>query len=258
MNNLLHDAHQPPVSSLHRRSLPHFPAMDETPQPEHEPSLTNQPPSLHTLSSIRSLIINPSTPKTTISSILKTLTHSPKLTHHTLKLLSDLAIHHPSFSQLVLDSLLRSTESPTRLGVEALATVSELVSPERLELEDGRFVSLCFGLSMPARMWMLRNADYRFGVRPAFLFTVLLGFTKDPYPYVRAASLEGLVGLSERGEFCDVSMVNGCYQRAVQLLNDMEDCVRSSAVRVVRFHLFCDDFSQIFKYLFCVDKIHIA
>lgn len=239
MNNLLHDAHHPPVSSLHRRSLPHFPAMmDETPELEHEANVNNQPLSLHTLSSMRSQIINPSTPKTTISSILKTLTHSPKLTHHTLKLLSDLVIHHPSYSQLVFDSLLRSTESPTRLGVEALATISELGSPDRLELEDGQFGSLCFGLSMPARSWMLRNAGYRFGVRPAFLLPVLLGFTKDPYPYVRAVALEGLVGLSERGEFCDVSMLNGCYQRAVQLLIDMEDCVRFSAVRVVRFHLF--------------------
>lgn len=80
---------------------------------------------------------------------------------------------------------------------------------------------------------MLRNAGLGFNVRPALLFTVLLGFTNDPYPNVRAASLEGLVRLSECGEFNDVSMINGCYQRGVQLLNDMEDDVRLAAVRVV-------------------------
>ncbi|KAI9073686.1 hypothetical protein K1719_044350 [Acacia pycnantha] len=31
----------------------------------------------------------------------------------------------------------------------------------------------------------------------------------------------------------DSSLVDGCYHRAVQLLGDMEDCVRSSAIRVV-------------------------
>ncbi|XP_045798541.1 protein SIEL-like [Trifolium pratense] len=204
--------------------------MDDTPQLQ---SNSEQPLTLHTLSSIRSLLINPSTPKPTLSSILQTLTRSSQLTHHTLNLLTDLAIHHPSFSQLALDSLLTATESPTRLAVDSLASISELSFPDSFELDDGRFVSLCFGPSIPGRIWMLKNAGYLFKVRPALLFTVLLGFTKDPYPYVRAASLEGLVGLSERGDFNDVSMVKGCYQRALQLLTDMEDCVRISAVRVV-------------------------
>ncbi|KAK7339973.1 hypothetical protein VNO77_20663 [Canavalia gladiata] len=202
------------------------PQQDDTP----EPNRTEQPLSLHTLSSMRSLIINPSTPERTVSSILETLTRSSQLTHHTVKLLSDLATHHPSVSQLALDSLLRATESPTRPAVEAIASLSE---PSRLELEDGLFMSLCFGGSVAGRLWMLRNAGWRVGVRPALLVAVLLGFTKDPYPYVRAASLEGLVGLSERGEFHELSLVEGCYRRAVQLLCDMEDCVRFSAVRLV-------------------------
>jgi integrator complex subunit 4 len=107
---------------------------------------------------------------------------------------------------------------------------------------------------------MLKNAGHLFKVRPALLFTVLLGFTKDPYPYVRAASLEGLVGLSERGDFNDVSMVKGCYQRALQLLTDMEDCVRLSAVRVVRsslslFWIQSLTFSSIL--FFSVDNFHL-
>ncbi|KAL5058233.1 hypothetical protein RYX36_029837 [Vicia faba] len=202
--------------------------MNETLQPQQ--NQTEQPLTLHTLSSIRSLLINPSTPKRTVSSLLQTLTQSPKPTHHTLNLLSDLATHHSSFSQPALDSLIHSTDSPTRLAVDSLASISELSFPE---LDDERFVSLCFGPSIPGRIWMLRNAGCTFRVRPALLFTVLLGFTKDPYPYVRAASLEGLVRLSGHGDFCDVSMVKGCYLRALELFDDMDDCVRLSAVRVV-------------------------
>ncbi|XP_027352291.1 protein SIEL isoform X3 [Abrus precatorius] len=198
---------------------------DDTPKPNQ----TQQPLSLHTLSSMRSLLINPSTPKCTVSSILETLTHSP-LNHHTLKLLSEIATDHSSLSELALHSLLTATESPTSLAVEALASLSEA---SRLELDDALFVSLCFGASVPARVWMLRNAGSRFRIRPSLLLAVLLGLTKDPYPYVRAASLEGLVDLSQRGEFHDLNLVEACYRRALQLLRDMHDCVRFSAVRVV-------------------------
>lgn len=102
------------------------------------------------------------------------------------------------------------------------------------KLEDGFFLSLCFGPSMSARLWLLNNAGM-FPIRPSVLFTVFLGFTKDPYPYVRKASLDGLVGLSKHGVIEDPILVDGCYHRAVQLLDDMEDCVRSSAVRAVRY-----------------------
>jgi integrator complex subunit 4 len=231
--------------------------MENTPQIHSD---SEQPLTLHTLSSIRSLLINPSTPKPTLSSILQTLTRSSQLTHHTLNLLTDLAIHHPSFSQLAIDSLLTATESPTRLAVDSLASISELSFSKPFELDDGRFVSMCFGPSIPGRIWMLRNAGYLFKVRPALLFTVLLGFTKDPYPYVRTASLEGLVGLSKRGDFNDVTMVKGCYQCALQLLTDMEDCVRLSAVRVVRsslslFWIQSLTFSSIL--FFSVDNFHL-
>jgi len=190
---------------------------DDTPEPEPEPDCS-QPLSLHKLSSIRSLLINPSTPKTTLSQILKTLTHSQNPSHHILTLLS-----HPSLSHL-----------PTTITIDSLASLSHLPFSKPFELDDERFISLCFGPSIPGRVWMLRNVGLAFNVRPVLLFTVLLGFTNDPYPYVRAASLEGLVRLSECSEFNDFSMINGCYQRAVQLFNDMEDDVRLAAVRVVR------------------------
>ncbi|CAK9162370.1 unnamed protein product [Ilex paraguariensis] len=62
---------------------------------------------------------------------------------------------------------------------------------------------------------------------------VLLGFTKDPYPYIRKAALDGLAGLPKSVIVDDQSLIEGCYVRAVELLYDMEDCVRCSAVRTV-------------------------
>ncbi|XP_029127904.1 protein SIEL [Cajanus cajan] len=180
-----------------------------------------KPLSLRTLSSMRSLLIDPSTPQRTVSSILQTLATPSHLTHHVLKLISDAAAHRPAVP-------LPAVEPPPSLAVEALASLPGL----RLD-DDAQFASLCFGDSVAARAWMLRNAGTRLEVRPASLLAVLLGFTKDPYPHVREAALEGLVGLSERGEFRDVALVEACYRRAVQILCDFHSCVRLCAVRVV-------------------------
>lgn len=90
---------------------------------------------------------------------------------------------------------------------------------------------------MSVRIWLLRNAE-KFRIRSSLLFTVFLGFTSDPYPYVREAALDGLVGLSKTGEFESLDAIEGCYCRAVELLKDTEDCVRSAAVRAVRHRSF--------------------
>lgn len=66
------------------------------------------------------------------------------------------------------------------------------------------------------------------------LVTVLLGFTKDPYPYVREAALDGLVLLRRSGFVVEnLSLVGGCYFRAVELLFDNEGSVRRAAVCAV-------------------------
>lgn len=224
------------------------------------PSTSNHSPNLsaniseETLSSnalvcIRSLIVNPSTPESTISSIFETLTRSFQLSsdklvlRHILKLLYDLASHHSSLSRFVFDAVrshsLLSTES-ARLAVEALDLLASIAEHDRAlapamdELDDGFFASLCFSPSASLRPWLLRNAE-RLHVRPYLLFTVFLGFTKDPFPYVRKVALDGLVSLSKSGVIEDREMIRGCYFRAVELLRDMEDCVRSAAVRVVSF-----------------------
>ncbi|XP_028760917.1 protein SIEL-like [Neltuma alba] len=203
--------------------------------------------SLSTLASMRSHIINPSTPQSTLCSILQKLTcslelsHDKVLLHYSLNLLTHLAFHHSSFSHSIFQSVcshpLLSAQS-TRLAVDSLqvlALITERVPALGLnmdKLDDGFFVSLCFGPSVSARLWLLNNAG-RFQLQPSLLFTVFLGFTKDPYPYVRKACLDGLVDLINHGVFEDSSLADGCYHCAVQLLGDMEDCVRSSAIRVV-------------------------
>ncbi|XP_052728971.1 protein SIEL isoform X2 [Vigna angularis] len=191
-----------------------------------ETSEENETLSLRTLCTMRSLLLHPSTSKSTVSHILQTLTSSPHPTTHSLKLLSDGASRHPDLAPTMA---LPTAESSPRLAVEAIGA-----SLSGLHLDDARFTSLCFGASVPARAWMLRNAGSSFEVRPGLLLAVLLGFTKDPYPYVRDAALEGLVRFIERGgELKDVGLVDACYRRAVQLLRDFDPCVRYSAVRVV-------------------------
>ena len=96
-------------------------------------------------------------------------------------------------------------------------------------------MSLCFAAtSASARLRLLRNGE-RLGIGTHMLFTVFLGFTKDPYPYLRKASLDGLLGLCKSCDlFEDISVAEGCYCRAVELLQDNEHSVRSAAIRVVK------------------------
>nr|XP_023903304.1 protein SIEL [Quercus suber] len=204
---------------------------------------SSEPLSPQTLASFRSFIINPSTPQSKISSIFKALTRSLQLTPDSLvlNLLSELASRHSNLSHLVFDSVrsnsLLSSES-TRLAAESLDALASISNTDPTlssaidELDDRLFVSLCFGPSVSVRSWLLRNAE-RFRISPYLLLTLFLGFTKDPYPYVRKIALDGLVGVSKSGIIEDRSMINGCYCRAIELLGDMEDQVRSAAIRAV-------------------------
>ncbi|KAF3448891.1 hypothetical protein FNV43_RR09607 [Rhamnella rubrinervis] len=193
----------------------------------HSPNLSTKSCGYETLSSnalvrMRALIINPSTPDSTISSAFDTLAHSLQLNcsnklvvRHILKLLHDLASHHTRFSRLVFDSVrshsLLSTES-VRVAVEALDVVASVAErdgalvPALDELDDGFFAALCFSPSVSVRPWLLRNAE-RLHVRPYLLFTLFLGFTKDPHPYVRKAALDGLAGLSRSSVIDDQCMI---------------------------------------------------
>ncbi|KAF8006060.1 hypothetical protein BT93_K0375 [Corymbia citriodora subsp. variegata] len=224
----------PPTSSSGERSLDPL------------TSFASIPLTRHNLASLRSLVINPSTPISLITSIFEALSRHLEngcdslLVLHALKLLSELASHRPGLSPLILDcvrSRLFSSES-ARVAAESfdvIALVAERDESLFSSLDgqfDSFFVSLCFNRSVSVRQWLLWNAQ-RFGIGPHVLVTVFLGFTKDPYPRVREAALDGLVNLSKSSVFEDRGLVEGCYCRAVELLGDVEACVRCAAVRTV-------------------------
>lgn len=247
-----------PLLLLHscraKASKPHLPTPMEPPVAssgghslDPSTSLASIPLTRHNLASLRSLVINPSTPISLITSIFEAL--SRHLDHgrdsllllHAFKLLSELASHRPDLSHLVVDCvrsrLLRSESARVAAeSLDAIALVAERDETSSSSLNgqfDSFLVSLCFNRSVSVRQWLLRNAE-RFGVRPHVLVTVFLGFTKDPYPCVREAALDGLVNLSKSSVFEDRALVEGCYYRAVELLDDVEACVRCAAVRTVR------------------------
>ncbi|WOH08074.1 hypothetical protein DCAR_0727511 [Daucus carota subsp. sativus] len=205
-----------------------------------ELSATDEPPSRHTLTLARSLITNPSTSDSTISTILQALTHSLSLNPnpHTISLLSDISLRHPHLRRLIFSSLrtfsLLPHNSP-RLVVESLSILVSIAEQDSEllqlveELSESVFLSVCFGGCVSARRWLLANAK-RILVRPAVLVTVFLGFSKDPYPEIRRVALDGLsccVGIQDRG------VMEGCFLRGVEMLSDTEDSVRCSAVRVI-------------------------
>ncbi|KAG5398994.1 hypothetical protein IGI04_020808 [Brassica rapa subsp. trilocularis] len=194
---------------------------------------------LHTLASIRSLIINADTPFSVISSVLDFLTgllprdDSPIL-HHVLKLLSDLSLSRNELTPQIFESILSNLLRLQTSAAESLAVLASLSerNPTAAAIDGEAFATICIGADVSSRMWMLRNAE-RFDLPSSVLFTLCFGFTKDPYPCIRRVALDGLVYVCEAGGFDHARAVQGCYARAVELLDDDEDSVRSSAVRAV-------------------------
>uniref|UniRef100_M1CGK4 Binding protein n=1 Tax=Solanum tuberosum TaxID=4113 RepID=M1CGK4_SOLTU len=190
-----------------------------------------------------SLISNPSTSDSTLSSIAKVLIISLKcpnpnsnshrfIHHHILRLFSLLLyhcphLHHNLISAIREFSLLPSTS--TRLLVDALTCLS--ISDSNVN-DESTFLSLVFRPCVSVRHWLLLNVS-KFDIRPSVLLTVLLGFTKDPYPCIRNVALSGLADLCKCIVVEDESLIKGCYFRAVELLFDSEDLVRCSAVHAV-------------------------
>ncbi|XP_019092542.1 PREDICTED: protein SIEL-like [Camelina sativa] len=209
-------------------------------------SISAESISLDTLASIRSLIINADTSDSIISSVFDFLTgllsrgDSPIL-HHILKLLSDLAFRRkelaPQIFDSVLSNLLRLQNSAAAVeSLAVLASLSErypsIAATANSKIDGEVFASICLGAPISSRLWLLRNAE-RFNVPSSVLFTLFLGFTKDPYPYIRKLALDGLISVCKAGDLNHAHAVEGCYTRAVELLGDAEDSVRSSAVRAV-------------------------
>ncbi|KAK6943423.1 hypothetical protein RJ641_024525 [Dillenia turbinata] len=205
------------------------------------PNLDCKSPYFQTLASTRTLIVNPSTSDSMICLIFETLIlsfrqnrNSPRL-RHVIKLLSDLAFHHPSLSSQIFEairSLAFESVEDTRLVADCLSAIVNI--SEFCEIDGDFVVSLCFRESVSVRKWILSNAE-KFQIRPYLMVTILLGFTKDPYPLVRKVALEGLVKMKDSVTVDDNGRgtIEGCFRRAVELLSDMEDFVRMSAVSVV-------------------------
>lgn len=222
---------------------------------EKDDSISAESVSLHTLASIRSLIINADTSGSVISSVFNFLTgllsrDDPAILHHVLKLLSDLSFWRKELATQIFDSVLSNLlhlqnsaadASHGRVAVESLVLLASLseINPSiatALSKIDGEgFASICLGAPISSRMWLLRNAE-RFHVPSSVIFTLFLGFTKDPYPYIRKVALDGLIYICKAGDFDHPHAVQACYARAVELLGDAEDSVRSSAVRAVRIY----------------------
>ncbi|KAK9159201.1 hypothetical protein Scep_005775 [Stephania cephalantha] len=201
---------------------------------------TNKCLRLHVVASVRSLIVNDSTSAETISDVFETLSLclkpglQPSL-NYTLKLLSDLAVHHPHLSHSIFDKV-RSFACVCTEALEVLVMISDRDQSSNVSaasvFDEKLFFSLCFSSSASVRSWLLSNAK-RFHVPWDVLVTVFLGFTKDPYPFVRRDALGCLVGLCNVADTKDPHLIEECYDRAVDLLSDANAFVRSMAVRAV-------------------------
>lgn len=81
------------------------------------------------------------------------------------------------------------------------------------------------------------------------LFRVFLALTVDLYPSLRIAAINGLIALcKEIGADADSLIVRCCYNRAVELLKDEDELVRSAAVRLVR--ILCLSFASLSRIWF--------
>ncbi|KAL1545447.1 protein SIEL-like isoform X1 [Salvia divinorum] len=193
------------------------------------------------LNAVLSLINNPCTSDSTLTTISKTLIfhlQNPNSNHQQiLSLLSTLSDHHPRLHREVSAAVNAFILLPS-IPIPALPHALSLLDPANsaaLDLfsDESLFLSLCFYECVKTRKWVLRNVS-KFRVRPSVLLTILLGFTMDPYPYIREAALDGLVMILNDGVVVeDRSLVGGCYFRAAELLFDADSSVRRSAVSAV-------------------------
>ncbi|KAI4318958.1 hypothetical protein MLD38_032610 [Melastoma candidum] len=199
---------------------------------EDSPSPAPTPPSLTTLATLRSLIINPNTPNPLLSSLFQTLTlPSGQSTPHSPPLLLTLALVHPTFSPLVVCSLLNA---PYPLSLPSLSSLRALSPASFAALDDHSFTALCWSDDSGVRKWVVDHVGLFSGVERRVIGMVLTGMSGDPFPEVRRGALEGLVRLKLLGGLGsdEDEIVKGCFWRGVELLTDVDSSVRQAAVRV--------------------------
>ncbi|XP_058091144.1 protein SIEL isoform X4 [Magnolia sinica] len=235
--------------------MPANQAMDAAPHILDIPLPTDRRSHLHLLSSLRSVVFHTSFPsEATIRSAIHALSlhlnrcdeHDPIHLHQTLNLLTHISLLHPNLSPLVIDtvhSYLRHrwpTGRSDRLMLDALAAIITVSGHGRSRsslstMEGSVIISLLSSPIAAVRLRVLNlmaqilNVDSDTNYARAFL-----GFLKDPYPLVRRAALDGLVGFAKlNGAGMCSLMTEGMYDRTVKLLLDLDEIVRLGAIRLV-------------------------
>lgn len=82
------------------------------------------------------------------------------------------------------------------------------------------------------------------------IFRVFLGFTGDIYPILRRDAIDGLFEfLTVAGAGVDIGVADCCLDRALGLMGDDDELVRSAAVRMVIYMFYTYWFYYLVKYL---------
>ncbi|XP_077250685.1 ARM repeat superfamily protein isoform X2 [Tasmannia lanceolata] len=189
---------------------------------------------------------NPSPNDSTIHTLLNSLSLSLQnnsdslLLSQTLTLIQNLILLQKHLSPLILDTICfhlpHWIHTSPSLSLQAL-TLLVSISNSSWTLGDDLILSL-LSTSNASVLSRLLNLLAQFDSNSAmsrcdFMFRVFLGFTNDPYPYVRRAALEGLIAVINTTTGFVEKKMEGCYVRAIELLVDHDELVRLSAVRVI-------------------------
>eukprot|EP01018_Ginkgo_biloba_P031839 Gb_07006 [translate_table: standard] len=181
----------------------------------------------------------------------------PLLLQHMIKLLGDIAVYHTLPQEITLsivDTLHKYLEAHrahddliiTQI-VSSLICIADQTSVFR-ELDGALALFLLCTNKINLRTRLLnllavttksRNTEYKGEIQKITMFGDTEGgnralhicerFTKDPYPSVRKAALEGLISLHRKG----YNLTKDCYRHAVALLQDKDELVRLCAIQVV-------------------------
>ncbi|XP_019705913.1 protein SIEL isoform X3 [Elaeis guineensis] len=227
----------------------------------HLDPLSDERRRLRALASARALIANPdssdSTRRSTVDALIRSLdAHygDPAFLRPALKLLGDAAVLHRPLAPSVIAAVRPFLNGGKSLAADAIAVVASIAesSPEgggeggvsllASVLDEDLVLSLASSPVSLVRSRILNLLVSSIGraqssvslLRPHLMLQVLLGLAVDLYPLVRRVALDGIMAFCEvAGSDLDGSIIDCCYDRAVELFRDEDELVRSAAVRVV-------------------------
>ncbi|XP_072997991.1 protein SIEL isoform X2 [Typha latifolia] len=210
---------------------------------------------IRALSTARSLITNPSSAASTVSSAVETLIVS--LSHFSddasflrlaISLLAEAATIHRCFAVSVISAVRPFLDGRDHLAADAVAALASIAGSSAEEgfslvesiFDENLVISLATSPIFAVRSRILGLLVYSIGraktsaiLGHKSLLQVFLGIAIDLYPSVRRSALDGLVALcKEAGVDVNSLAVECCYDRAVEALKDEDELVRSAAVRL--------------------------